>query len=202
MNGFDRQFSKSRLEAFSDGVIAIIITLMILEIKIPELNQSITSDTIKAALFNVLPHLTSYLLSFVLIGIYWINHHQLLHLVKAVDNSLLWLNLHFLFWLSLIPFPTSLLGELPLRQEPVAVYGAVCLGASFSYMMLFLKCSANFDQRINERYRLSALIKNAIGLALYILAIGVSKFNVYFSWAIFIAIPASYFFPDKAEVKS
>src|SRR3984893_19482928 len=108
--------SKGRLEAFSDGVIAIIITIMVLELAIP-------SGTDWAALKSVMPTLGKYLLSFVFVGIYWNNHHHMLHAVREVNGSILWANLHLLFWLSIVPFVTNWMGENHFAPLPVASYG-------------------------------------------------------------------------------
>src|SRR5579862_5228831 len=121
--------TKGRMEAFSDGVIAIIITIMVLELAIP-------SGTDWAALKSVMPELGKYLLSFVLVGIYWNNHHHMLHAVREVNGSILWANLHLLFWLSLVPFVTNWMGTHVLDAAPTALYGIVLLGAGMAYTIL------------------------------------------------------------------
>src|SRR5580704_13704425 len=121
--------TKGRMEAFSDGVIAIIITIMVLELAIP-------SGTDWAALKSVMPTLGKYLLSFVFVGIYWNNHHHMLHAVREVNGGILWANLHLLFWLSLVPFITDWMGESHLAQAPVALYGSVLFMAGLAYYIL------------------------------------------------------------------
>src|SRR5213595_3222990 len=121
--------SKGRLEAFSDGVIAILITIMVLELKVPQ-----RADLV--ALRPVLPHLLSYVLSFVFLGIYWNNHHHLLQAVKHVDGRVLWANLHLLFWLSLVPFGTLWMAVSDFEPWPVAIYGMVLLFAGVAYYIL------------------------------------------------------------------
>jgi len=121
--------SKSRLEAFSDGVIAIIITIMVLELKAPR-------EANPAALRPLLPVFSSYVMSFVFVGIYWNNHHHLLQAVRQVNGSVLWANLHLLFWLSLTPFVTSWMGESRFSAWPVAAYGAVLLLTGCAYWIL------------------------------------------------------------------
>src|SRR3989442_11084825 len=128
--------SKGRLEAFSDGVIAILITIMVLELKVPR-----GADW--AALHSVIPLFLSYLLSFVFLGIYWNNHHHLLQAIKQVDGRVLWANLHLLFWLSLIPFVTGWLGETHLAAVPTALYGVVLLLAAVAYFILTRALIAN-----------------------------------------------------------
>ncbi|MGY3038971.1 putative membrane protein [Rhodanobacter sp. TND4EL1] len=120
---------KGRLEAFSDGVIAIIITIMVLELKVPH-------DTTLAALGPLAPVLLSYVLSFVYVGIYWNNHHHMLSIIHRVSGGVLWANLHLLFWLSLFPFATAWMGENHLAAAPAAAYGAVLLMAAVAYWIL------------------------------------------------------------------
>ena len=121
--------NKSRLEAFSDGVIAILITIMVLEMKVP-----IGKDI--ASLKPVIPKFISYVLSFVYLGIYWNNHHHMMHTVKKVSGSILWANLHLLFWLSLVPFVTDWMGENNFAPVPIALYGIVLLMAAIAYFLL------------------------------------------------------------------
>jgi uncharacterized membrane protein len=121
--------TKNRLEAFSDGVLAIIITIMVLELKIPQ------GDSIEA-LKPVLPEFLTYLLSFVFLGIYWNNHHHLLHTVVKINGKILWANLHLLFWLSLIPFATGWMKENHFASLPTAVYGVILLLANIAYFIL------------------------------------------------------------------
>ena len=120
---------KTRLEAFSDGVLAIIITIMVLEMKVPH------GETM-AALWPLLPVFLSYVMSFVYVGIYWNNHHHMLHLARGVNGGILWANLHLLFWLSLLPFATGWMGENHFAQGPSALYGVVLLMAAVAYWLL------------------------------------------------------------------
>ena len=120
---------KARLEAFSDGVIAIIITIMVLELKVPHGEDL-------AALMPLIPVFLSYVLSFLYVGIYWNNHHHMLHTVKTVSGGVLWSNLHLLFWLSLFPFATGFMGENHFAPVPSALYGVVLLGAAIAYTIL------------------------------------------------------------------
>ena len=121
--------TKGRMEAFSDGVLAIIITIMVLELKVPH-------DATPNALIPLIPVVLSYILSFVFVGIYWNNHHHLLQAIRHVDGAVLWANLHLLFWLSLIPFVTAWMGENQFAPWPVALYGVVLLFASIAYYIL------------------------------------------------------------------
>ena len=120
---------KTRLEAFSDGVLAIIITIMVLELKVPH------GETM-AALWPLLPVFLSYVMSFIYVGIYWNNHHHMLHLARGVSGGVLWANLHLLFWLSLLPFATGWMGENHFAQGPSALYGVVLLLSAVAYWLL------------------------------------------------------------------
>src|ERR1043166_5341046 len=131
---------KNRMEAFSDGVIAIIITIMVLEMKVPQGGEA-------AALKPVLPVFLCYVLSFVYVGIYWNNHHHLLHSTRRVSGGILWANLHLLFWLSLFPFATGWMGENHLAPTPTAVYGFVLLMAAIAYYILQRTLIARSEER-------------------------------------------------------
>ncbi|MFC5462643.1 TMEM175 family protein [Massilia niabensis] len=154
---------KNRLEAFSDGVIAIIITIMVLELKPPH-------STTAAGLADVLPGWLRYALSFVYVGIYWVNHHALLDRVAKVDGAGLWANLHLLFWMSLIPYVTAWAGEYPMAPVPVALYGVVLLLCSISFMLLAWR----LDSGAGGHAMAWGSRKNRLSIALYALAIGLS----------------------------
>ena len=139
---------RNRLEAFSDGVIAILITIMVLELKVPH-------DTGAAALLALLPTVLSYTLSFIYIGIYWNNHHHMLHTVRQVTGGILWANLHLLFWLSLVPFCTGWLGENHFAALPTSLYGVVMLASAIAYLIL--------QQTIIASQGEGSLLKRAVG---------------------------------------
>ena len=181
---------KGRLEAFSDGVIAIIITIMVLELKVPH------GDTLQA-LLPLLPVLLSYVLSFVYLGIYWNNHHHMLHASHVVSGSVLWANLHLLFWLSLIPFTTGWLGENHLTTMPAAAYGFVLLMAAIAYWLL--------EQRIIAVQGADSLLQNAIGSdwkgklspLLYLVGIALAFLSPLLSIAMYVLVAALWFIPDR-----
>jgi len=181
---------KGRLEAFSDGVIAIIITIMVLELKVPH------GDTLQA-LLPLLPVLLSYVLSFVYLGIYWNNHHHMLHASHVVSGSVLWANLHLLFWLSLIPFTTGWLGENHLTTMPAAAYGFVLLMAAIAYWLL--------EQRIIAAQGADSLLQNAIGSdwkgklspLLYLVGIVLAFLSPLLSIAMYVLVAALWFIPDR-----
>ncbi len=144
--------SKGRMEAFSDGVIAILITIMVLELKVPR-----TADP--AALLPLIPVFLSYVLSFLFLGIYWSNHHHLLQAIKHVDGRSLWANLHLLFWLSLIPFVTGWMGENNFASWPVACYGVVLLFAAIAYFILTRVLIALHGGIPSSRARLAGILR-------------------------------------------
>lgn len=156
--------NKTRLEAFSDGVIAIIITIMVLELKIPH-------GTDLADLGSVLPVLLRYLLSFIYVGIYWVNHHHLFESVERIDSTILWANLHLLFWLSLVPFITAWAGEHPMESVPVALYGAGLLMCSLAFMLLNKALREQDAGAPVSQHRRWQSRKNLLSVMLYSLAI-------------------------------
>jgi uncharacterized membrane protein len=181
---------KTRLEAFSDGVLAIIITIMVLELKVPHGEDL-------SALQPLLPVFFTYVLSFVYIGIYWNNHHHMLHAVKRVTGGVLWANLHLLFWLSLFPFVTGWMGENHFAQLPTALYGGVLLMAAIAYWILTVTI-------INEEGR-DSLLARAVGRDLkgklspvaYATAIALSFVNHWIAAAIYIIVALVWLVPDR-----
>lgn len=181
---------KSRLEAFSDGVLAIIITIMVLELKVPH------GDTL-AVLLPLVPVLLSYILSFVYLGIYWNNHHHMLHTVHTVTGSVLWANLHLLFWLSLVPFITGWMGENHFAPLPTAAYGFVLLMAALAYWML--------QQRIIAAQGRDSILKRAIGgdwkgklsPLLYVTAVGLAFVWPWLAVSIYVLVALIWVIPDR-----
>ncbi|MGB7100190.1 MAG: TMEM175 family protein [Xanthobacteraceae bacterium] len=184
-----------RIEAFSDGVIAIIITIMVLELKLPE--HSIVNGLWAGLLGPLLPKLIPYLLSFVVIAIMWVNHHQLLHGARQATRAVLWSNIHLLLWMSLIPIATVIVGEDPFVPLSVAAYGFV-LTANASAFMLLRWCVARQvrDNTGLMRQHNSVMMKNLFAVALYALSVPLAFASVYISMAIFVLIPALFFMPD------
>ncbi|GAC1356892.1 MAG: TMEM175 family protein [Vulcanimicrobiaceae bacterium] len=179
-----------RVEAFSDGVIAVIITIMVLELKPPQ-------STDFASLHKILPTFAAYVLSFVFIGIYWNNHHHLLRATKGIDGRSMWANLHLLFWLSLVPFTTSWLGEHPFATIPTALYGLVLLCDAIAFFML-----QNALLRVNGKdgafaQAAAAKAKGTISLALYTGAIGAAFFSTSVSDVLFAIVAVMWFVPDR-----
>ena len=181
---------KSRLEAFSDGVIAILITIMVLELKIP-------SGTSFEALRPLLPLFLTYVLSFVFLGIYWNNHHHLLHAAEKINGNILWANLHLLFWLSLIPFVTGWMGENHFAALPTAAYGAVLLLAAVAYKLL---SNAILREQGAESLLARALgrdIKGTISPILYVVAIPMSFVEHWVAYGLYVAVALMWLIPDR-----
>jgi uncharacterized membrane protein len=182
--------TKGRLEAFSDGVIAILITIMVLELKVPH-----GSDF--DALAPILPIALAYVLSFVYLGIYWNNHHHLLHATQRINGAVLWANLHLLFWLSLVPFATAWMGENPHAPLPNALYGTVLFLAAIAYTVLvwtILKAEGP-DSRLARM--LGRDLKGKISLVVYITAIALAFVNQWISDALYVAVALIWLVPDR-----
>ncbi|MCI0415182.1 TMEM175 family protein [bacterium] len=187
--------SKGRLEAFSDGVIAIIITIMVLEMKVPH-----GADLID--LTPVLPAFLTYLLSFVFLGIYWNNHHHLLQLVHHVNGRILWANLHLLFWLSLIPFVTGWMGENHFAPWPVALYGTVLLFSAIAYFILTLTLVAQHGSDSALAKALGSDFKGKISVLIYAVAIPLSFYNAVLSCGLYVVVAVTWLVPDRRLEKS
>jgi uncharacterized membrane protein len=181
--------SKGRLEAFSDGVIAILITIMVLELKVPE-------GTEWSALVPLIPALLTYLLSFVFLGIYWNNHHHMLQAAQRINGKVLWANLHLLFWLSLVPFVTGWMGENHFAPLPTAVYGFVLLMAAVAFTILqsVLVAEQGADSRLAAA--LGSDTKGKLSLALYMAAIPLAFVNEWISDALYVAVALIWLVPD------
>ena len=180
---------KSRLEAFSDGVIAIIITIMVLELKAP---HQPTLD----ALQPLIPALLSYALSFLYVGIYWNNHHHLLQAAHRVSGSILWANLHLLFWLSLIPFATAWMDENHYAPVTVAAYGAVLLCAGVAYYILTHVLLAHHPKDSLLHKALGSDFKGKISVVLYAIAIPLAFFFTWAALALYVMVAAMWLVPD------
>ena len=181
---------KTRLEAFSDGVIAIIITIMVLELKVPHGDQL-------ENLWPLLPVALAYVLSFVYVGIYWNNHHHLLHTCQRATAGILWANLHLLFWLSLTPFATGWMGENHFSALPTMLYGVVLLMAAVSYFILQYAIIASQGSESLLRTAVGRDRKGWLCLALYALAIGVAMPVPWLSQAIYVLVALIWLLPDR-----
>ena len=187
--------NKGRMEAFSDGVLAIIITIMVLEIKVPH------GDDFKD-LIPLIPIFLSYILSFVYLGIYWNNHHHMMQAVKKVSGRVLWANLHLLFWLSLIPFVTGWIGENSFAQKPMALYGFILLMAAIAYYILQFQLIKSHGPDSVLAKAVGKDIKGKLSPILYIVGIVFSWINTWISGAIFILVAFIWLIPDKRIEKT
>jgi uncharacterized membrane protein len=187
---------KGRLEAFSDGVIAILITIMVLELRVPE------SGDVSEDLRHLAPVFFSYLLSFVNLGIYWNNHHHMLHLADRVTGGVLWANLHLLFWLSLVPFTTHWLGERHFAAVPTAVYGIVLFLAGLAYLILQLRIIASQGKGSRLRQAVGRDVKGKLSAVLYALAVIFAFVNVAVSIAIYVIVALMWLIPDRRIEKA
>lgn len=180
----------SRLEAFSDGVFAIIITIMVLELKAPE-------EASFESLFSILPIFLSYLVSFIYVAIYWNSHHHLFQITESINGKVLWANLHLLFWLSLIPFATSWIGENHMEAIPVAFYGFIFLMSGVAFFILkntILKTHQN-NHEIHKM--IGSHKKEFASIGIYVLAIIVAFINVYIALLLYIVVGLVWFLPDS-----
>ena len=181
---------KGRLEAFSDGVVAIIITIMVLEMKVPHGAEL-------AVLQPLVPVFFSYVLSFVYVGIYWNNHHHLLQAVKHVKGGVLWANLHLLFWLSLFPFVTGWMGENHFASITVAVYGGVLLMAAIAYYILVRVLLASHGADSTLAKAIGSDFKGRISLIIYAAGIGLAYFHPWIGIALYVAVATIWLVPDR-----
>jgi uncharacterized membrane protein len=185
------EMTTSRLEAFSDGVIAIIVTIMVLELRAP-------AQPKWQALLKVAPAFISYGLSFLIVAIMWVNHHHMIHVVRQVTSRLLWSNLNLLFWMSLVPFVTDFLGKNYREPLAVALYGldlTLCSSAFFLLRAELVRQESH-DPEMSEYHR-GVQRKNGFSFLLYLSSVPLAYVSVYLSFAVFALIPALYFLPEK-----
>lgn len=187
--------TKGRLEAFSDGVIAIIITIMVLELRVPEGAEP-------GALVPLLPVFFSYLLSFIFLGIYWSNHHHLIQAVKVVDGRALWANLHLLFWLSLTPFVTAWMGENNFSAWPVALYGVVLLFSGIAYYILARTLVVLHGSDSVIAIALGKDVKGKISIVLYMVAIPSAFIHPMLAFAVYVLVEIIWLVPDSRIEKN
>jgi uncharacterized membrane protein len=187
--------SKGRMEAFSDGVIAILITIMVLELKVPQ-------GTDGAALLPLVPLFLSYVLNYVFLGIYWNNHHHLLQAIKHVDGRVLWANLHLLFWLSLFPFVTGWVGENQFAAGPVALYGVVMLGAAIAYFILTRALIALHGKDSVLATALGRDFKGKVSVVIYGAAIPLSFVNSWLACGLYVLVALMWLIPDRRIEKT
>ena len=186
---------KTRLEAFSDGVIAIIITIMVLELRAPHGSEV-------GVLMPLLPAFLSYVLSFIHIAIYWNNHHHLIHTARRVTGGILWANIHLLFWLSLVPFVTAWMGENHFEQRPVALYGVVMLMSGVAYYILTTTLIRHHGPESALRAAVGNDFKGIISVVMYAVAIAATFGNRWIGLAIYWAVALMWLIPDPRIEKA
>jgi len=187
--------SKGRLEAFSDGVIAIIITIMVLELKVPHGDDW-------AALRPRIPVFLSYALSYVFLGIYWNNHHHLFQVVRHVNGRILWANLHLLFWLSLVPFVTAWMGDTRFAPRPVALYGVVMVFAGIAYFVLTRTLISHHGSDSVIATALGRDFKGKISVVLYAVAIPSAFVSPWIACAVYVCVAIVWLVPDRRLEKA
>ena len=181
---------KGRLEAFSDGVLAIVITIMVLELSAPE-------EPTLAALRPLIPTFLSYALSFVFVGIYWNNHHHLFQAVQQVDGRILWANLHLLFWLSLTPFVTAWMGETRFAAWPVALYGVDLLASAIAYFILTRSLIARHGMDSVLASAVNRDVKGKISLVIYLAAIPLAFVSTWLAGGLYVLVAILWLIPDR-----
>jgi uncharacterized membrane protein len=182
--------NKTRLEAFSDGVIAILITIMVLELKIPH-------GTNWESLSPLFPVFVTYVLSFIYLGIYWNNHHHLLQATKHINGKILWANLHLLFWLSLVPFVTGWMGENHFAPLPTAVYGAILLAAAIAYYILQTLIIREHGENSDLKRAIGSDLKGKLSPLIYVAAIILAFVNQWISDALYVFVALMWLVPDR-----
>jgi uncharacterized membrane protein len=182
--------TKTRVEAFSDGVIAILITIMVLELKVPD------AATL-AALRAIVPTFSAYVLSFVVLGIYWNNHHHMLHAADRISGGVLWANLHLLFWLSLVPFMTRWMGEHYLESLPTALYGVVLICAACAYTILQTTLIRAQGAQSKLRRAVGSDLKGKLSIGLYAAAIVLAYVRPWIAQGIYALVALIWFVPDR-----
>jgi uncharacterized membrane protein len=181
--------SKERLLAFSDGVIAILITIMVLELRVPH-----GADW--AALTPLVPIFLTYVLSFVLLGIYWNNHHHMFQITERINGQILWANLHLLFWLSLVPFVTGWMGENHFAALPTAAYGVVLVGSAIAYTILQTTILKEEGPNSRLAEAVKSDVKGKISIVLYVVAIPLAFVNQFISDALYVTVALIWLVPD------
>lgn len=198
----------TRVEAFSDGVIAIIITIMVLLLKLPNIDKQLTARALATHLHQEMPYFGAYIFSFLMVGIFWTNHHHMFHLLEKTDEPLLMLNLFFLFWMSLIPYATALIGANLLLAPSAALYGFVMLMTTLS---LALMRNRTLKKKLVHRdanrtltkmvyvVSMKARTKNWLGVAAYLLSIPLAYINIYLAFVCLLVPPVIFFIPNGVD---
>ncbi|GAC1390252.1 MAG: TMEM175 family protein [Ktedonobacteraceae bacterium] len=194
--------STNRIEAFSDGVFAVAITLLVLNLQVPQITSSLVSSELVPKLGELWPKLLSYALSFVIVGIYWVAHHNTFHSINRSDRNLLWLNILLMMCIVFIPFPTALLGQYPEQQISVIVYGVTLIITGLVLQLLWWYATSNYrlvSKEIDPQLVRMAARRNLTAPFIYLLAIGISFLSVQASLILFVLVPVYYVFPGRID---
>jgi uncharacterized membrane protein len=194
-------FSKTRVEAFSDGIFAIIITLLVLEIKVPHIEDHHSPEGLTAALFNLLPKLISWIISFFTVAVIWVNHHKLFKQFRQIDHGIFWWNALLLLWTTFIPFPTAVLGDYPGNPASLILYGSVMalMALSFTLMRWYVLRNPALLEETTDivLFRKGTVLSLIFGPAFYLAGVAVSWVHPYISFAIFLSIPVYFIFSER-----
>jgi uncharacterized membrane protein len=193
-------FSKSRVEAFSDGIFAIIITLLVLEIKVPHIGEIHSSGELKIALIGLLPKIISWIISFFTIAVIWVNHHKIFKQIKLPDAGIFWWNAVLLLWCTFIPFPTAVLGDYPDNKVSIILYGAVMalMAASFSFMRLYvIRNPGLLEESVDlVMFRKGTYFSVLFGPVMYLTGVALGLLHPYLAFVIFLGIPVYFIFSE------
>lgn len=193
-------FSKNRVETFSDGIFAIIITLLVLEIKVPHIDEGHSANELFNALKGLLPKFMGWIISFFTIAVIWVNHHKIFAQLKRLDNGIFWWNAFLLLWCTFIPFPTAVLGDYPHNPTAVVLYGIVMslMAASFTLMRVYALKNSVLDENINvEKFKKGTIMSLIFGPFMYIIGIVLGQIHAYLAFTVFLAIPIYFIFSEK-----
>lgn len=191
-------FSKTRVEAFSDGIFAIIITLLVLEIKVPHIHEYNSANELMQALFGLLPKFISWIISFFTVAVIWVNHHKIFKQIKQLDSGIFWRNAFLLLWTSFIPFPTAVLGDYPNNKVSIVLYGTVMslMALSFTLMRLYaISKNEVLEDAVNlEAFKRETKLSLIFGPLMYLSGLAVGSIHPYLSFSVYIAIPFYFIF--------
>jgi uncharacterized membrane protein len=194
-------FSKSRVETFSDGIFAIIITLLVLEIKVPHIDDPDSSKNLLEALLAILPKFISWIISFFTIAVIWVNHHKLFKQFKILDSGIFWWNAVLLLWTTFIPFPTAVLGDYPANFLSIVFYGLVMslMASSFSFLRFYVIRKRDLlEENVNfELFKKGTMLSVLFGPVMYLTGIVIGFIHPYLSFAVYLGIPVYFIFSEK-----
>lgn len=198
-------FSKNRVEAFSDGIFAIIITLLVLELKVPHINENNSTDELTKSLLTLLPKFVGWIISFFTVAVIWVNHHRIFKQIKKIDNGVFWWNAVLLLWTSFIPFPTAVLGDYPNNHTSIILYGLVMslMALSFTLMRVYAIRKGNvLEENVNmESFKKGTLYSFVFGPVMYLSGIALGFIHPYLSFAFYLGIPVYFIFSENNNEK-